>query len=186
MDIELDGNQIYLREFREQDWIAVHQYASNELVCRYQAWGPNTEDDSRRFIQQAIYDAGMHPRKRYALAIIIKETQYLVGAGEINIRDTHGHNGELSYILHPSYWKKGFATEAARLLIDFGFSKLYLHRIYATCDPRNIASCKVMEKTGLTYEGRMRENLLIKDGWRDSLLYSILESDLLHKKVLCD
>lgn len=70
------------------------------------------------------------------------------------------------------------ATEAARLLIDFGFKELHLHRIYATCDPRNIASYKVMEKLGLTFEGRMRENLLIKDGWRDSLLYSILETDL--------
>ncbi len=104
----------------------------------------------------------------------------MVGAGELHIQDFHGHNGEIGYSLHPAFWGRGIATEAARLLIDFGFRKLHLHRIYATCDPRNTASFKVMEKAGLSYEGRMRENLLIKDGWRDSLLYSILETDLPH------
>ena len=176
MDIKLAGKKIYLREFKEDDWTAVHEYASNELVCRYQPWEPNTEEDSRGFVRQNIYDAGLYPRKRYALAIIESETQRLAGAAELHSRDIH--NGEIGYSLHPRFWGRGMATEAARLLIDFGFKELHLHRIYATCDPRNIASYKVMEKLGLTFEGRMRENLLIKDGWRDSLLYSILETDL--------
>ena len=176
MDIKLNGKKIYLREFKEDDWRAVHQYDSNELVCRYQPWGPNRKEDSRSFVRQNLYDAALCPRKRYALAIIELKTQRLVGAAELNIQDAH--NGEIGYSLHPEFWGIGLATEAARLLIDFGFNELHLHRIYATCDPRNIASYKVMEKLGLTYEGRMRENLLIKDGWRDSLLYSILETDL--------
>lgn len=52
-----------------------------------------------------------------------------------------------------------------------------MHRIYATCDPRNIGSSKVLEKVGMTREGRLREDLLIKDRWRDSLVYSILEHE---------
>jgi RimJ/RimL family protein N-acetyltransferase len=71
----------------------------------------------------------------------------------------------------------GFATEVAKLLIEFGFRELNLHRIYATCDPRNIGSSKVLEKIGMSKEGRIREDLLIKDGWRDSLLFSILEQE---------
>lgn len=178
MDIELFGKKVYLREFKQEDWTAVHEYASKKLVCRYQPWDPNTEEDSRGFVRQNIYDAALRPRKRYALAIIESETQRLAGTAELNIRDIHGHNGEIGYSLHPECWGRGLATEAARLLIYFGFNELHLHRIYATCDPRNIASYKVMEKLGFTYEGRMRENLLIKDGWRDSLIYSILETDI--------
>ncbi len=62
-------------------------------------------------------------------------------------------------------------------MLGFGFRTLRLHRIYATCDPRNIGSAKVLEKVGMQKEGRMRENLKLKDGWRDSLLYSVLEQD---------
>ncbi len=175
--IELYGEHIYLREFKEEDWTAVHQYASDERVCRYQPWGPNTEEESRGFVCQNIHDASLKPRSRYCLAIIEKMGHRLIGAGEIHIRDLCFRNGEIGYSLHPSFWGKGFATEAALLLIDLGFNKLNLHRIYATCDPRNTASYMVMKKAGLTCEGRLRENLLIKDGWRDSLLYSILETD---------
>jgi RimJ/RimL family protein N-acetyltransferase len=71
----------------------------------------------------------------------------------------------------------GYATEVSKLLIEFGFETLNLHRIFATCDPRNVGSYKVLEKIGMTKEGRIREDLLLKDGWRDSLLYSILEQE---------
>ncbi|MDY0409775.1 GNAT family N-acetyltransferase [Paracerasibacillus soli] len=79
--------------------------------------------------------------------------------------------------MNPKYWKMGFATEVANLLISYGFKQLKLHRIFATCDPRNIGSLRVLEKVGMMKEGRIREHILIKDGWRDSLLYSVLEQE---------
>lgn len=124
-----------------------------------------------------IKDASQEPRTRYVFAIVHKDMESVVGAGELNIRDFTNKNGEIGYIVNPDYWGKGLATDVANLLIDFGFSELKLHRIYATCDPRNIGSSKVLEKVGMTKEGRIRENLLIKGGWRDSLLYSILENE---------
>ena len=59
---------------------------------------------------------------------------------ELNIRDRHNRVGELAYILHPNYWGKGFATEAAKQMLSYGFSEQKLHRIFAICDPRNISS----------------------------------------------
>ncbi|GAA3412269.1 GNAT family protein [Paenibacillus hodogayensis] len=79
--------------------------------------------------------------------------------------------------MHPDYWGKGIATEVANLLVNFGFKELHLHRIYATCDPRNIGSAKVLNKVGMTQEGRLRDALLIKDGWRDSLVFGILQHE---------
>jgi [ribosomal protein S5]-alanine N-acetyltransferase len=99
----------------------------------------------------------------------------MIGAGELSIRDFSNKSGEIAYIVHPDYWGRGIATDVASLLIDLGFSKLKLHRIFATCDPRNIGSSNVLEKVGMTLEGRIRDDLLLRDGWRDSLLYSVLE-----------
>ncbi len=99
----------------------------------------------------------------------------MIGAGEINIRDFTNRVGEVAYIVNPDYGRKGIATDVSKMLIDFGFKELNLHRIYATCDPRNIGSLKVLKKVGMVKEGRIREDLLIKEGWRDSLLYSVLQ-----------
>ncbi|MGG4166355.1 GNAT family protein [Rossellomorea vietnamensis] len=164
-----------LREFTTSDWIGVHTYASQEIVCQYQPWGPNKEKDSQDFVNQAIKDSTLNPRTRFVFAIIHDEM--VIGAGEFNIRDFTNKGGEIGYIVNPDYWGKGIATEVATLLIDFGFGELKLHRIYATCDPRNTGSSRVLEKVGMTKEGRIREDLLMKDGWRDSLLYSVLEHE---------
>jgi len=170
----LKSERVIMREIEEKDWIDVHKYASQQLVCQYQPWGPNSEDESKGFVKKIIKDVKNNPRSRFVFAIVLKGNGKMIGSGEFNIRDYGNKTGELGYIINPDYWGMGYATEASKLLIVFGFKELKLHRIYATCDPRNVASSKVLEKTGMTKEGRMREDLLMKEGWRDSLLYSIL------------
>ncbi|MFJ7667233.1 GNAT family N-acetyltransferase [Lysinibacillus sp. NPDC097195] len=175
MNNHLKGDRIILREMKEQDWEEVHAYASQPIVCQFQPWGPNSEKESQEFVKQVLVDAMKNPRSRFVFAVMEKER--LIGAGEINIRDFGNHQGEIGYIVHPDYWAKGYATEVSKMLIEFGFRTLHLHRIFATCDPRNVGSVKVLEKIGMTNEGRLREALLVKDGWRDSLLYSILKRE---------
>ncbi|SDY31890.1 GNAT family N-acetyltransferase [Salimicrobium album] len=173
----LKGERVNLRDMEEKDWVDVHKYASQDKVCQYQPWGPNSEQESEDFVKQVIFDAKKENRSRFVFAIIVKENGKLIGAGEINIRNYTNRVGEIAYIINPEYWGLGYATEVAKLLIPFGFNQLNLHRIFATCDPRNIGSSRVLEKVGMTEEGRIREDLLIKDGWRDSLIFSILEQE---------
>ena len=122
----------------EKDWIDVHKCASQAVVCQYQPWGPNTEEESRAFVKQIIADSQREIRTRFVFAIIEKKNERMIGSGELNIRDMINRTGEIAYIVNPNYWGKGIATEAAELLIEFGFNKFNLHRIYAKCDPRNI------------------------------------------------
>ncbi|MBW8349665.1 GNAT family N-acetyltransferase [Bacillus sp. IITD106] len=173
----INGNTIKLRQIMEKDWPDIHTYASLPEVSRFQPWGPNTEEDTKAFVNQILNDAKVRPRTRYVYVIIEKELNKIIGSSELNIRDFSNRTGEVAYIVHPDYWGKGYATEAARLMTKLGFTAFNLHRIFATCDTRNIGSAKVLEKVGMTLEGRMREDVLIKDGWRDSYLFSILEHE---------
>jgi RimJ/RimL family protein N-acetyltransferase len=93
------------------------------------------------------------------------------------LRTKPHRQGELSYIVHPRLWGRGIATAAGRQLLEIGFGELKLHRIFATCDPRNGASAQVLAKLGMSYEGQLRENVLLRDGWRDSDLYGVLEQE---------
>ncbi|WP_059103137.1 GNAT family N-acetyltransferase [Shouchella shacheensis] len=160
----LESERVILREMEEKDWIDVHKYASQERVCEYQPWGPNSEKESGGFVKQVLIDANQEPRSRFVFSITLRESREMIGAGEFNIRDHTNKVGEIAYIVNPKYWGMGFATEVAKLLIAYGFHECNLHRIFATCDPRNIGSSRVLEKVGMTKEGRIREHLLIKDG----------------------
>ncbi|QTD43341.1 GNAT family N-acetyltransferase [Sporosarcina sp. Te-1] len=171
------GPKLFLRELTLEDWNGVHSYASLEKVSRYQAWGPNTETETYEFVRTIVEDAERSPRTRFVFAVIHMEQQKLVGAGEINIRSIHHRQGEIPYIIHPDYWGQGLATETARLLIQFGFHSLHLHRIFGTCDPRNKASASVLEKVGMKKEGQLRQNMRIENEWRDSMLFSVLEQE---------
>lgn len=93
----LANEKLFLREFTPHDWIDVHKYASQEIVCRYQTWGPNTEEDSKEFIQDALDEARQTPRERYVFAIIYQET--LIGSVEIMIRDFTNKVGKLAILL---------------------------------------------------------------------------------------
>jgi ribosomal-protein-alanine N-acetyltransferase len=132
--------------------------------------GPQHGSATREFVRDAARAWNSVPRTRLVYAIILHGC--VVGNCELNLRSQD--QGEISYALHPDYWGQGMATAAARQLVRLGFGEHDLHRIFATCDPRNIAPAAILRRLGMHYEGRMRETILIRDGWRDSDLYSVL------------
>jgi len=166
-----------LREFKEQDWESVHLYACDPEVVRYMPWGPNTEDDTHNFIRRAIAYQRESPRRHFELAVVLKEGKLLIGGCGIRVSNPDLGEGNMGYCLNKDFWGRGYATEAANALLSFGFETLNLHRIYATCDPENGASVRVLEKIGMTLEGRLRENIRIRGIWRDSRVYAILDHE---------
>jgi ribosomal-protein-alanine N-acetyltransferase len=172
--------RLLLRDLMEIDWQPVHCYASDEEVVRYMSWGPNTEEETKSFIQRALAGQNEKPRRDYTLAIVVKNENEFIGGCSICVSNPDNREGWIGYCLNRCFWGKGYATEAANALVDFGFNKLNLHRIFATCDPANAASAHVLEKIGMKLEGRMREHMLARGKWRDSLLYAVLDHERVH------
>ncbi|MGV9565790.1 GNAT family N-acetyltransferase [Streptomyces sp. NPDC003480] len=157
------------------DWRAVHSWASLAQVCRFQVWGPNTEEETRAFLATAVEAWAYSPQQRFAYAARVEGD--IVGMGELHVRNRGQRQGEITYVVHPRVWGHGVGTAIGEELLTRGFDDLQLHRIYATCDPRNIGSARVLGKLGMTWEGRHRHTALIRDGWRDSEIFSILEDE---------
>ncbi|WP_237287817.1 GNAT family N-acetyltransferase [Streptomyces malaysiensis] len=171
----MSQSMVTLRKLALNDWQAVHSWASLEEACRYQPWGPNTEDQTRAFVQTAVEAWSQAHQQRFVY--IARFEDELVGMGELHIRSRRHRRGEIAYIVHPRAWGRGVGTAIGQELLSRGFGELGLHRIYATCDPRNLASSRLLGKLGMTYEGRHRHTALIRDGWRDSEMFSILEAE---------
>lgn len=187
MEILEENERIYLREVTPEDWSLLHEYASNVEACKFQPWGPNTEEDSKFFVNQTIRDREKRHRSRFVFVIVDKKNDQIVGNIEMNITDWDGV-GEIGFIIHQEHWGKGFATEAALLMLKYSFEKCELHRVTATSCPHNTASLKVLERIGMVKEGVLRQDLYIKGEWRDSCVYSMLREEWVEKqhKKKCD
>ena len=164
-----------LRPLEATDWEAVHSWGSLLEFCRYQAWGPDTPEQSRAFVETAVAARSQAPQTRYPYLACVGRRP--VGMGEVWVRQAGHRQGEIAYGLHPRCWGRGLGTALGRALLRIAFEELALHRVYATCDPRNLGSAGVIRRLGMTYEGRLRHTMLIRDGWRDSEIHSILEDE---------
>ena len=83
----------------------------------------------------------------------------------------------MGYWIAPDAWNRGYATEAAAALLRYAFEDLGLHRVYARHLRRNPSSGKVMQKLGMTHEGRQREHVRKWEVWEDVEVYGILAEE---------
>ncbi len=109
-------------------------------------------------------------------AIVLKSTQILIGAIGLVI-DKRFNRAELGYWVAKKYWNKGYCTEAAEAMVEYGFHKLDLHKITATHISRNPASGKVMEKIGMKKEGFFKEHVIKWNKYEDIVNYGILRNE---------
>ena len=174
-DVTIETERLILREFRRDDWRKVHEYAVDLEVYRFMPWGPNSEDETSAFVERAIASRHRDPRLHFELAVTLRENGHLIGGAGIRAADESFRVADMGYCLRRDAWGKGLATEAAAGLIGFGFEQLGVHRIWATCDTRNVRSARVLEKAGMELEGTMRDDTWLRGQWRSSHLYSILE-----------
>jgi [ribosomal protein S5]-alanine N-acetyltransferase len=177
--VRLDGPRIHLREVGTDDTAAAWRWASDPEFFRHMAVAPvASEADERELLAQVQVLAAEQPRRHYHLGIVWNDTDDLVGLARLSVSEPEHRGGDIGYGLRRDRWGEGIATEAARLLVDFGFSVLRLHRIFAYHHPDNVASGRVLTKIGMQREGQLRENVLCHDGtWRDSVVYAVLDRD---------
>ncbi len=173
----LTTDRLLLREFEEGDWPAVLAYQSDPRYLRYYEWTERSADDVRAFVRMFVDAQREQPRLKYQMAIVLRADGRLIGGCGVRKRTADAWQGDMGYELAPGIWGRGYATEAARAILAFGFEQLKLHRIWATCIADNVASAHVLEKIGMRLEGRLRDNEHFKGRYWDSLIYGILESE---------
>ncbi|MET0295221.1 MAG: GNAT family protein [Phenylobacterium sp.] len=168
--------RLILRDYREDDLAAIHDYASDPEVARYMDWGPNTPEESRAHLERVLAAQGDAPDVLNVGLEVAAEGR-LIGALRFEVKDPGNRTADVGWTIHRAYWGRGLVTEAGREILRIAFGDMALHRVWATCDARNIGSWRVMEKLGMRREGVLRKANLRKDGWRDTLLYAVLAEE---------
>ncbi|RTR27804.1 N-acetyltransferase [Robertmurraya yapensis] len=172
----IETPRLILRKITAADTAAMFSYGSNKEVAKYVTWDVHkTISDTEAFISFVLDQYANQKVAPWGMED--KETGEFIGTIDFVWWKPNHHSAEIGYVLSPEYWGKGITTEAAEALIRFGFEKMELVRIQARCMVDNIASSRVMEKAGMSFEGINRKSMFIKGQHHDLKVYSILREE---------
>jgi RimJ/RimL family protein N-acetyltransferase len=167
--LRLQGDRILLRDFQEEDREAFFALETDEAMFTYTKG--RIDRASAESLQLAVFleEPHLHPRPSYNL--VVEDHEGFSGWAGID-RIQGADSGQFGWYLRSDRWGRGYATEATRLLLDFGFAVLGRVTMWATADPENLASVRVLEKSGLTNRG-LTEPVETWRGQRPRVLFTL-------------
>jgi RimJ/RimL family protein N-acetyltransferase len=172
----LDTKRLQLRSFTEADADDLFALQSNPHVLRYWDSPPWVDRASvERFLAgcRQVAEDGTGAR----VAIERTGDGAFLGWCTFNSWNPDFRSASLGYCLTEASWGRGYATEAARALLQWAFDTLDLNRVQSETDTRNVASARVLEKLGFVREGTLRENCIVNGDVSDSWVYGLLRRD---------
>jgi [ribosomal protein S5]-alanine N-acetyltransferase len=169
--------RLTFRAFSVDDFDAVHAYASDPVVTRYTAFGPNTVEQTREFLDRQVAESAQPERVNHTFALVHKQTNRLIGSCGLMQSSPSGPQYGFGYVLHRDFWRQGLASEATAALIRFGFEELRAHRLWAHVFVGNTASERVLQKLGFRYEGCALQSFFVRETWYDLQTFAMLSTE---------
>lgn len=177
-DIKMETERLIIRRFKAGDWQDLYDYLSKEEVVKFEPYEVYDEEGSKGEAIRRSTDDTFY-------AVVLKENNKVIGnvyfgkEGPDDFRTM-----EIGYVFNSDYWNHGYATEACKRIMEYGFNDLKAHRIIAMCNPVNSASWHLMERLNMRREATLKKNVffnLDKDGspiWQDTYMYGILPKEM--------
>jgi RimJ/RimL family protein N-acetyltransferase len=169
--------RVRLRELESRDFDALREMDADAEVQFWRGAMTITPEDTRRFLDQVMLERQAAPRPRYVFGITVPPDDSVIGTCWLILTYPDWLGAEIGYQLNRRAWGQGYATETVRAVLEFGFKRLNLHRIWARVNPPNAPSWRVLEKVGMRREAELKECELAAGEWRDLYLYAMLAKE---------
>jgi RimJ/RimL family protein N-acetyltransferase len=168
--------RLVLRPLRHGDEPDVLAYRRRADVCRYMPASPLDEASTRTFIADRTGATKIAADNDFiVLAVTLDER--VIGDVMLRAGQLADRQAEIGWVLNPDYQGHGYATEAAREVIELSFAELGMHRAWAQLDPRNVASARVCQRLGMRLEAHFHHDIWFKGEWGDTAIYAILAAE---------
>ena len=174
----IETHSLLIRRFKDTDSVDLYEYLSKPEIYAFEPGQPISLSEAERFANERSKGTDFY-------AVVLKKNEKMIGHLFFKQIDPHVMmTWELGYIFNPTYHRKGYASEAARALVEYAFQNDKVHRIMARCDPKNPASWKLLEKIGFRREGHFKQHATFSHDesgnpiWHDAYEYGLLKEDL--------
>ena len=178
IDLPIETERLQLRSFQKSDLDAMMAYHALPDVQRYLDWKARDRVEVKAALDAMIKQNRLtRPGDIIHFAITRKSDDVLIGQISLRWTDATAGQAELRFIFSPFHRKQGYATEAVRAAMDFGFDKFRFHRIFARCAGKNQASARLLKGIGMRLEAHYREHALFQGEWDEELHFAILDRE---------
>lgn len=171
----LNTHRLTLRQIRPKDIHQIFEGLSDQQVIKYYAVSFNSLEATEE--QMKWYEGLWKNRTGIWWAISLKGEKELIGACGFNNYEEKHRKVEIGYWLFPAFWQKGFASEAIKKILEFGFEQMQLQRMEAFVEEGNDSSSGMLEKLNFSYEGTMRHCEFKNGTFINVLIYALLQND---------
>ncbi len=170
---KLIGKKIVLREMRRSDADAILEHLKGKEIKKYTVSIPHpyTRKHATDFLR--VSRANTRKGEELHFAITLKDDT-MIGLVSLLKISRDNRNAELGYWLSKKHWGKGLMTDAVSLIVNYAFSKLKLHKLYAGAFEENIASRRVLEKSGFRLEAVLKEQRFRFNRWHNEVRYGLI------------
>ena len=173
---ELESERLIYREINSEDVEEIFKIYSNPEVAKYDWFTPiNTKDDALSIIN--CYKKEFENKEEITWGVARKNDNKIIGYCNLGSFDDDSIRSEIGYGFNREEWNKGYATEAIKVLVKFGFEVMSFNRIEATVTLGNDASIKALKKASFIQEGILRERTIMKGEFVDDVILAILKKD---------
>lgn len=179
--VPITTDRLTIRLLEEKDAEVFFRYRTMPEIYEYQSWVPESLESIRRFTIENAASPSFRPGIYTQLAIIKRQDGMLIGDMAVILKDD-GAQAEIGFSLIPENQGKGYATEAVTAIINHLFYEIGLHRIFASVDPDNKKSIKLIEKLGFRLEARFKKSYLMRGSWYDDCIYGMLAEEWKEKQ----
>ncbi|HTM78500.1 MAG TPA: GNAT family protein [Devosia sp.] len=176
--LPVQTERLVLRTFERGDIDGVSAYHALPSVQRYLF--NRTRDRSEVATALAVMREHVNlqrPGDTLTLAMVRKGDKQIIGHVSLHWSDATAGQGEVRFVINPSYSGQGYATEAISALLDLAFDHFRIHRVFARCDGRNHHSIKLLQQMGMRLEAHYREHALFQGEWDEELHFAILNRE---------
>jgi RimJ/RimL family protein N-acetyltransferase len=177
----LTTERLLLRPFSMDDAPAVKDLAGEYEIAATTANIPHPYEDGMAEAWIGTHQEAFEKGEAVSFAIALRSGGQLLGAIGLGINQANSL-AEMGYWIGKPYWNRGYCTEAAGAVLEYAFSELGLNRVQARHMTKNPASGRVMQKIGMQYEGRLRQQIKRWEAFEDAEMYAILREDYRSRK----
>jgi [ribosomal protein S5]-alanine N-acetyltransferase len=173
---ELQSERLIYREVNLEDIEDIYKIYSDPEVAKYDWYRPiSTKEDALSIINR--YKREFQNQEEITWGVARKNDNKIIGYCCLGTFNDASRRSEIGYGFNRDEWNKGYATEAIKALVKFGFEIMNLNRIEATVTPGNDASVKALKKANFLQEGIVRERSIMKGKFEDDVILAILKRD---------
>ncbi|HZI76674.1 MAG TPA: GNAT family N-acetyltransferase, partial [Gemmatimonadales bacterium] len=149
----METERLILRPFNADDFDDLYAYQSRPDVARYLHWEARDRAQVRQALAEQCAETTLDAEGKWlTFAVVWREVRTVVGEIGLKWLSRQNRQGEIGFVFNPDYHGRGLATEAAEAMLALGFGSLGWHRIIGSCDVRNHASARLMERIGMRKE----------------------------------